>query len=350
MEPLLPIRRRASQHPRRANRSPRGTRPSCTLTARPCAARQKAATIPFTNHKKNHQPRFIRNQQYSITAVSDGGGSVVERYAYCAYGQVTIADASGSVISNSAIANRYTYTGREWDEGLSLYHYRARMYDAVGGRFVSRDPIGFDAVEWNTYAYVKSDPASSVDPMGLERAVMAGQIPGTSIAYPHWYIRVFRNPACARDGCRCVNTEVTETGCVDLHFSIIPTGSLQYVNDPRLIHPDGQYYILPSQQYGLIQSPGMIYSTPEEDEALIQRWRWLYYYGYPYNPFNQCYSASLRYRYYGMIDPLSPSRNPRSPSGIRIHPPLSRPSRPSNLPNDLNPAHLDFNLFPGTVW
>jgi RHS repeat-associated protein len=143
MEPLLPIRRRASQHPRRANRSPRGTRPSCTLTARPCAASQKAASTPLTNHKKNPQPRFNRNQQYSITAVSDGGGSVVERYAYSAYGQVTITDASGSVISNSAISNRYTYTGREWDEGLSLYHYRARMYDAVGGRFVSRDPLGY---------------------------------------------------------------------------------------------------------------------------------------------------------------------------------------------------------------
>jgi RHS repeat-associated protein len=141
METLLPIRRRASQYPRRANRSPRGTRPSCTLTARPCAASQKAATTPLTNHKKNHQPRFIRNQQYSITAVSDGGGSVVERYAYSAYGQVTFADASGSEISNSAIANRYIYTGREWDEGLSLYHFRARMYDAVCGRFCGRDPL-----------------------------------------------------------------------------------------------------------------------------------------------------------------------------------------------------------------
>jgi RHS repeat-associated protein len=86
---------------------------------------------------------YHRNQQYSITAVSDGGGSVVERYAYSAYGQVTIAGASGSVISNSAISNRYTYTGREWDEGLSLYHFRARMYDAVTGMFVSRDPIGY---------------------------------------------------------------------------------------------------------------------------------------------------------------------------------------------------------------
>ena len=95
---------------------------------------------------------YHRNQQYSITAVTDGGGAVVERYAYSAYGQVTIADAAGSQISNSGISNRYTYTGREWDEGLSLYHYRARMYDSVSGRFCSRDPIGFIGGQRNLMA------------------------------------------------------------------------------------------------------------------------------------------------------------------------------------------------------
>jgi RHS repeat-associated protein len=86
---------------------------------------------------------YHRNQQYSITAVSDGGGSVVERYAYSAYGQVSFADASGTVQTASVSNNRYTYTGREWDEGLSLYHYRARMYDAVSGRFCGRDPVEY---------------------------------------------------------------------------------------------------------------------------------------------------------------------------------------------------------------
>jgi len=112
---------------------------------------------------------YHRNQQYSITAVSDGGGSVVERYAYSAYGQVTFADASGSAISNSAISNRYTYTGREWDEGLNLYHYRARMYEAVGGRFCSRDPIGYDGSPWCLYQYVLGQSLVSTDPYGLAR-------------------------------------------------------------------------------------------------------------------------------------------------------------------------------------
>ena len=130
-------------------------------------ASQNTASAPLTDHNKNPQPRFTRNQQYSITAVSDGGGAVVERYAYSAYGQVTIADTSGSEISGSAISNRYTYTGREWDEGLSLYHYRARMYDAVGGRFCSRDPIGFEGSSWNLYECFGSSPTYRTDPSGL---------------------------------------------------------------------------------------------------------------------------------------------------------------------------------------
>jgi RHS repeat-associated protein len=109
---------------------------------------------------------YNRNQQYSITAVSDGGGSVVERYAYSAYGKVTIADATRAVISGSAISNRYTYTGREWDEGLSLYHYRARMYDPVSGRFCSRDPIGFEGSRWNIYTYGDGNPTKNIDPSG----------------------------------------------------------------------------------------------------------------------------------------------------------------------------------------
>jgi RHS repeat-associated protein len=107
---------------------------------------------------------YHRNQQYSITAVSDGGGTVVERYAYSAYGKVTIADGTGTQISNSGISNRYSYTGREWDDGLSLYHYRARMYDAVAGRFVSRDPIGF-AGGLNLYALL--DSTVGMDPSGM---------------------------------------------------------------------------------------------------------------------------------------------------------------------------------------
>jgi len=45
-------------------------------------------------------------------------------------------------MATSAKNNRYMYTGREWDEDLGLYYFRARMYDPYSGRFCSRDPTG----------------------------------------------------------------------------------------------------------------------------------------------------------------------------------------------------------------
>jgi RHS repeat-associated protein len=106
---------------------------------------------------------YHRNQQYSITALSDASGTIIERYAYTAYGTPTITDASGTTRTTTAVVNRYTYTGREWDETLALYHYRARMYDAVGGRFVSRDPIGYvDGAS----LYMSYTSISALDPSG----------------------------------------------------------------------------------------------------------------------------------------------------------------------------------------
>jgi RHS repeat-associated protein len=110
---------------------------------------------------------FHRNQQYSITALTDGSGTIVERYAYTAYGELTITDSSGTLRTASAVNNRYTYTAREWDSKLALYHYRARMYDSLAGRFCGRDPIGYHGSEWNLYEYVNANPLSGLDSEGL---------------------------------------------------------------------------------------------------------------------------------------------------------------------------------------
>ena len=110
---------------------------------------------------------YHRSQQYSVTALTDSNGNVTERYAYSAYGTPTITDASGAVLSVSADNNRYTYTGREWDEVLSLQHFRARMYDSRSGRFLGRDPIGFRAGDVNRFRWLSGQPLQNVDPSGL---------------------------------------------------------------------------------------------------------------------------------------------------------------------------------------
>jgi RHS repeat-associated protein len=111
---------------------------------------------------------YHRNQQFSITAVTTSSGSVAERYAYTAYGQPTILDGSGSVLSSSAINNRYTYTGREWDATLGLYHFRARWMSGLAGRFMGRDPIDYYGSLSNLYELVGSACLDQMDPTGLQ--------------------------------------------------------------------------------------------------------------------------------------------------------------------------------------
>jgi RHS repeat-associated protein len=123
---------------------------------------------------------YHRNQQYSVTALTDSTGAVLERYAYSAYGVPTIANASGTVLTSSAHNNRYLYTGREWDNDIQQYHYRARMYDASLGRFCSRDPIGYEGGP-SVYLYVLGRVLDFVDPSGL-RSELGGDISN----WPNW--------------------------------------------------------------------------------------------------------------------------------------------------------------------
>ena len=108
---------------------------------------------------------FHRNHQYSVTAVTTSTGAIAERYAYSAYGQPTILDASASVLSSSAINNRYTYNGREWDATLGLHHFRARWMSPTSGRFLGRDPIGYEA-GISVYQFLRSRMMVRLDPTG----------------------------------------------------------------------------------------------------------------------------------------------------------------------------------------
>jgi RHS repeat-associated protein len=110
---------------------------------------------------------FHRNHQYSVYALTDSSGNVSERYAYTAYGQPTFLDASGTVLQTSNFSLRYSFTGREWDATLGLHHFRARWMSPSAGRFLGRDPIGFEGSMWGLYEYAESSPSINNDYSGL---------------------------------------------------------------------------------------------------------------------------------------------------------------------------------------
>ena len=108
---------------------------------------------------------------YSPTVLFDPAGNVAERYEYDAYGKANILSSNYSLLTSSQFANPYLFTGRRLDTmdsgSLTIYHYRARGYDAETGRFMQRDPLGYvDGM--NLYEYVKSNPLGHFDPSGLK--------------------------------------------------------------------------------------------------------------------------------------------------------------------------------------
>ena len=120
---------------------------------------------------------YHQNALYSVFALTDDTGNVLESYLYDAYGRQTIispgitsvvgSGADGAILSGAAseFRNPYTFTGRRYDPESQLYFYRARYYDAKLGRFIQRDPVGVsDGV--NRYQYVHDNPVSNLDPSG----------------------------------------------------------------------------------------------------------------------------------------------------------------------------------------
>jgi RHS repeat-associated protein len=112
----------------------------------------------------NERLFFHRSQQFSTVALTTSSATIAERYAYSAYGAPTVCNTSGTNIGASTKDNRITYTGREWDDELALYHFRARLYDAGVGRFLGRDSLAyFDGFSLYRSYFVPNE----LDPWGL---------------------------------------------------------------------------------------------------------------------------------------------------------------------------------------
>jgi RHS repeat-associated protein len=111
---------------------------------------------------------YFLNQDHegSVTHLTDVYGTIIEKYRYDAFGTPSLYDGGGAQISTTAYNNRFLFTGREY-LGAWVYDYRARVYNAYLGRFMSEDPKLFDAGDYNLFRYCHNDPLDLTDPMGL---------------------------------------------------------------------------------------------------------------------------------------------------------------------------------------
>lgn len=100
----------------------------------------------------------------SIVLTSDHLGASLQPSTYGPWG---IPGSSNAGIG-AAGEGRFQYTGQAWLPELGLYHYKARAYSPVLGRFMQPDPIGYgDGL--NMYAYVGNNPLNGLDPTGTQQ-------------------------------------------------------------------------------------------------------------------------------------------------------------------------------------
>lgn len=121
---------------------------------------------------------YHQNSLYSVYALTDQQGEVVEGYLYDAYGRATVygpgtngqVDFGGDdgLADRSGAGNPYLFTGRRLVPETGWYFYRARHYDPLAGRFTARDPSGFND-GLNLYQYAGGLPTTALDFLGLAR-------------------------------------------------------------------------------------------------------------------------------------------------------------------------------------
>nr|VFK56049.1 MAG: RHS repeat-associated core domain-containing protein [Candidatus Kentron sp. TUN] len=110
------------------------------------------------NQKTRVNLSFHHDHNKSVVGLSAHEGSIIKTIGYEAFG-----DVAGSTGTSD---NRLRYTGREQDADTGLYYYRARYYDPAVGRFLTEDPLGFQA-GINFYRYVENNPVNFNDPSGM---------------------------------------------------------------------------------------------------------------------------------------------------------------------------------------
>src|SRR5205085_1844277 len=80
-------------------------------------------------------------------------------------------DGFGQIISETGIGfrGRYAWTGRDIDTETGFQYNRERYYDPTTGRWISQDPLGYEAGDSNLYRYVSNASMSMTDPGGQQQ-------------------------------------------------------------------------------------------------------------------------------------------------------------------------------------
>ncbi|MDQ5821251.1 MAG: DUF6531 domain-containing protein [Actinomycetota bacterium] len=109
---------------------------------------------------------FHHDRLGSTANLTSSTGATQWTYVYEPYGTAR----TETKVNNKAPVSPMKFTGQYFDSASSLYHLRARQYDATLGRFLALDPIPASTQKpvVSPYAYADARPTVLVDPSGNE--------------------------------------------------------------------------------------------------------------------------------------------------------------------------------------
>ncbi|MCC7333737.1 MAG: putative Ig domain-containing protein [Pirellulaceae bacterium] len=115
----------------------------------------------FGRHRPNSGTAwYLTDAVGTVHGLTERTGLLINHTTYDVFGNITNQ-------TNTDLSDRFQFQSREFDIESQLYNFRARYYSPTAGRFLNRDPIGFNGNDANTYRFLKNSAINFTDPTGL---------------------------------------------------------------------------------------------------------------------------------------------------------------------------------------
>jgi RHS repeat-associated protein len=128
------------------------------------AGRQRVASVIQGGYTQMYHPDHLG----STWLVTDLSGAIKEKDEYFPFGTYRPSPETFDYDPSFPDAY-YTFTGQEDDDEVSVFNFKARLYDPLLGRFISPDSIvqePGDPQSHNRYSYGRNNPVNYVDTSG----------------------------------------------------------------------------------------------------------------------------------------------------------------------------------------
>ena len=119
------------------------------------------ATYSYQNGEKSGYTYYTQNAHGDVVNLTDSTGAITKSYTYDAFGVEKNIDDTDT--------NAFRYCGEYYDSESGTIYLRARYYNPITGRFISRDSYAGkkeDPLSLNLYTYCYNNPLIYIDPSG----------------------------------------------------------------------------------------------------------------------------------------------------------------------------------------